>query len=112
MGRHLKVCQGETHRDVFVLHVPYALEYASSYAIAQVLRCCLGMNVAEVYGPIRASRNCESIGCEGRIRSEWSKAPNTSIDGAERSCCGLCHKGLSRHSLGRLCSRLLGLGNV
>ena len=68
------------------------------------------MNVTEVDGPICTPSNCESIRRERRIRSECSKAPNVGIDGAKRS--GLCHKGLSRHSLSRLCSRLLRLGNV
>jgi hypothetical protein len=70
------------------------------------------MNVAEVDGPICAPGNCKPIGRERRISSERSKAPDIGIDGAKRSRRGLCHKGLSRHGLGRLCSRLLGLGNV
>jgi hypothetical protein len=108
----MKVWQQETHRDVFILHIPYALEHATSDAIAQVLRCRLWVNVTEVYGPICASGNRESIGGERRIRSERPEAPNRGIDGTKRSSSGLCHKGLSRHSLGRLCSRLLRLGDV
>jgi hypothetical protein len=69
------------------------------------------MNVAKINGPIRATGNSESLGRKWRVRTE-PKATNISIDWTKRRCCGLCHKGLSCHGLGRLCGRLLRLGNV
>ena len=42
-----------TYRDVFILHVPDALQHSSPDSIAQVLGGGLGVDVPEVNGPIQ-----------------------------------------------------------
>jgi hypothetical protein len=97
---------------MLVLHVPYALQHTTANRIAQILRCCLRVNVPEVHGPVRSPGDTEPLRCEGRVRGERPEAANIGVDGAKRRRSRLCDKGLSRDSLGGLCGGLLRFGDV
>ena len=97
---------------MLVLHVPYALQHTTTNRIAQILRCCLGMDVSEVYRPIRSPGDTEPLCCERRVRAERPKAANTGVDGAKRRRSRLGDKGLCCDSLSGLCGGLLRLGDV
>jgi hypothetical protein len=97
---------------MLVLHVPYALQHTTTNRIAQILRCCLRVNVSEVHGPVRSPGDTEPLRCEGRVRAERPEAANIGVDGTERRRSRLCDKGLSRDGLGGLCGGLLRLGDV
>src|SRR5258708_3759527 len=107
-----RVAYKGTHGYMLVLHVPYALQHTTANSIAQILRCCLRMNVAEIDGPIRGPGDTEPLRCEGRVRAKRPEAANTGVDGAESRRSRLCDKGLSRDGLGCLCGSLLRLGDV
>lgn len=101
-----------TYGNMLVLHVTYALQHTTANRIAQILRCCLWVNVSEVHGPVRSPSDTERLRCEGRVRAKCPEAANTGVNGTERRHSRLCDKGLSRDSLGGLCGGLLRLGDV
>jgi hypothetical protein len=57
----VRVVYESTYGNMLVLHVPYALQHTTANRIAQILRCCLRMNISEVHGPVRSPGDTEAL---------------------------------------------------
>ena len=115
--------EGRTYRNMLILHVPDALQHTSPDGVAQVLGGGLGVDVAEVDGPVQRLVSVQAteavhtvhtihsseIRREGQVGGHRRPEVALTLEGREGS---LSDEGLGCGCLSGLCSGLLRLWNV
>lgn len=107
-----------TYSNMLILHVPDALEHASTNGVTKILGCGLGVDVAEVHGPVHGLNTAHAICHVAGVQHINGRELGASVLSKWRKIRLLrCHRllGNQRLSGGGLCllrSGLLGLGDV
>ena len=71
MRRHLCLEVIETYSNMFILHIPNALQHPTADSIAEIFSCCLRMDVTQVHRPIHALKALNAVHTIGIHHFYW-----------------------------------------